>query len=130
MGCLTDCLCRVRLPDHNQITTLAKSGVNCVHQYLMKSAAPEKERKFQALKAKHKTVFAFHGSRMECWHAIVRAGLKNVSGKSHRWGLDLRDLGLRSLDLWTYTGMLRAQERSVANLRVSGAFLTGSCCGC
>jgi hypothetical protein len=34
-----------------------------VHQFLMKSAAPEKERKFQALKAQHKTVFAFHGSR-------------------------------------------------------------------
>ena len=91
----------VRLPDHNRIDALAKSGVNCVHQvlcskmvtflvqqdkwsnetmmnfpfkimncvhqFLMKSAAPEKERKFQALKAKHKTVFAFHGSRMECW---------------------------------------------------------------
>ena len=72
----------VRLPQDKQITALSQTAVNCVHQFLMKSAAPEKEAKFQALKAKHKTVFAFHGSRMECWHAIVRAGLKNVSGTS------------------------------------------------
>lgn len=72
----------VRLPQEKQITALSQPGVNCAHQFLMKSAAPEKEAKFQALKAKHKTVFAFHGSRMECWHAIVRAGLKNVSGTS------------------------------------------------
>lgn len=70
----------VRLPPEKQIKSLTESGINCVHQFLMKAAAPEKEAKFQALKKKHSTVFAFHGSRMECWHAIVRAGLKNVSG--------------------------------------------------
>ena len=65
----------VRLPVGNQIASL-----NCSHQFLMKSATPEKEAKFQALKRKHKkSVFAFHGSPTECWHSIVRCGLKNVS---------------------------------------------------
>ena len=68
----------VQLPPASRISAL--ESVNCVHQYLMKAATPEKEEKFQALKQQHKTVFAFHGSRMECWHAIIRAGLKNVSG--------------------------------------------------
>ena len=45
----------------------------------MVNAAPEKEAKFTALKRLHKTVFAFHGSSIECWHSIIRCGLKNVS---------------------------------------------------
>jgi hypothetical protein len=46
----------------------------------MASSTPEKEAKFQALKRKgYKSVFAFHGSPLDCWHSIVRTGLKNVS---------------------------------------------------
>jgi poly [ADP-ribose] polymerase 6/8 len=32
------------------------------------------------LKAKHGSVFAFHGSSSENWHSILRNGLKNASG--------------------------------------------------
>ena len=39
----------VRLPQGNMI-----KSIKCRHQFLMKSAAPEKEAKFQALKRRHK----------------------------------------------------------------------------
>jgi hypothetical protein len=56
----------VRLPDSKRI-----ERIPCRHQFLMKSATQEKEAKFQALKALHKkTVFAFHGSGMECWYVV------------------------------------------------------------
>jgi len=50
------------------------------HQYLLLSAPPEKETLFRDLKAKHGSVFAFHGSSSENWHCILRLGLKNASG--------------------------------------------------
>jgi len=45
------------------------------HQYLLLSSPPEKEATFQNLKQKYGSVFAFHGSPMENWHAILREGL-------------------------------------------------------
>eukprot|EP01047_Picozoa_sp_COSAG01_P038369 COSAG01_NODE_3110_length_6571_cov_218.696539_6_plen_292_part_00 len=61
----------VRLPDSKRI-----ERIPCRHQFLMKSATQEKEAKFQALKALHKkTVFAFHGSGMECWYVVPIARL-------------------------------------------------------
>jgi hypothetical protein len=102
----------VRLPLEKQIKALSESGVNCVHQFLMKSAAPEKEAKFRALKAKHKTVFAFHGSRMECWHAIVRAGLKNVSGTAMMTAGQAHGAGTyTSPDMGTSMGYSQIQMR-------------------
>ena len=50
------------------------------HQFILLTAAPEKEAAFKAVKAKHSTKFAFHGSRAENWHCILRNGLKNMSG--------------------------------------------------
>jgi len=50
------------------------------HQYLLMTAPPEKQRKFLELKKQHGTTYAFHGSGMENWHAILRNGLKNASG--------------------------------------------------
>jgi poly [ADP-ribose] polymerase 6/8 len=50
------------------------------HQYLLASAPPEKEAKFQLLKKQHGSKFAFHGSPIENWHSILRVGLKNASG--------------------------------------------------
>eukprot|EP00760_Papus_ankaliazontas_P013157 PhM_4_TR15655/c0_g1_i1/m.61338/K15258/PARP6_8; poly [ADP-ribose] polymerase 6/8 len=50
------------------------------YQFLFSSAAPERQTKFEALKAKHGTEWAFHGSRAENWHSILRNGLKNASG--------------------------------------------------
>eukprot|EP00179_Madagascaria_erythrocladioides_P003782 CAMPEP_0198308766 /NCGR_PEP_ID=MMETSP1450-20131203/1338_1 /TAXON_ID=753684 ORGANISM="Madagascaria erythrocladiodes, Strain CCMP3234" /NCGR_SAMPLE_ID=MMETSP1450 /ASSEMBLY_ACC=CAM_ASM_001115 /LENGTH=793 /DNA_ID=CAMNT_0044011471 /DNA_START=83 /DNA_END=2464 /DNA_ORIENTATION=- len=58
---------------------LCKSMVT-THQYLMLSASPEKEARFQQLKKKHKSCFAFHGSSVENWHSILRGGLRNASG--------------------------------------------------
>jgi len=50
------------------------------HQYLLLSAPPAKEKLFQTLKAKHGATYAFHGSRAENWHSILRRGLVNASG--------------------------------------------------
>lgn len=50
------------------------------HQFLMLSASPEQEEEFARLKEKHGSVFAFHGSRSENWHSILRQGLRNASG--------------------------------------------------
>lgn len=50
------------------------------HQYLLLSAPPEREARFRDLKAKHGSVFAFHGSAIENWHSILRRGLFNASG--------------------------------------------------
>jgi poly [ADP-ribose] polymerase 6/8 len=50
------------------------------HQFVLLCASPEHEAVFSQLKAKHGSVWAFHGSRVENWHGIVRNGLKNASG--------------------------------------------------
>lgn len=56
------------------------SAMGTVHQYLLLSAAPAKERKFQLEKKKHGSFWAFHGSAFGNWHSIVRCGLRNLSG--------------------------------------------------
>jgi len=56
--------------------------MNTKYQYLLMSSPPEKEKKFQELKAKHGSIYAFHGSPLANWHAIMRTGLKNMSGTS------------------------------------------------
>jgi len=52
------------------------------HQYVLLSAAPEKEVIFRENKTKHGSCFAYHGSSIENWHSIMRVGLKNASGTS------------------------------------------------
>jgi len=42
------------------------------YQYVLLSSPPEKEEKFRRLKEEHGSVFAFHGSRVENWHSILR----------------------------------------------------------
>ena len=57
--------------------------LQCIHtsyQYLLLSAPPEVEEQFAKQKAQHGSVWAFHGSRTENWHCILRSGLKNMSG--------------------------------------------------
>ena len=57
--------------------------VNCMgtpYQYLLITGPPESEMQFQALKARHGTKFAFHGSNAENWHSILHNGLRNASG--------------------------------------------------
>lgn len=46
------------------------------------SSTPEKEKKFQELKKKHGSIFAFHGSALCNWHNILRNGLKNMSNSA------------------------------------------------
>ena len=50
-------------------------------QYMLVSAAPERESEIQQLKAQHGSCFAFHGSRPENWHSIMRNG--SLWGPSH-----------------------------------------------
>jgi poly [ADP-ribose] polymerase 6/8 len=52
-------------------------------QYLLISAPPDREKRFQALKLQHGSVFAFHGSGSENWHSILRNGLKNCSNTKY-----------------------------------------------
>lgn len=65
----------VKLPPEKELESMASH-----HQFLMLSASPEQEEEFAQLKEKHGSVFAFHGSRSENWHSILRQGLRNASG--------------------------------------------------
>lgn len=56
------------------------SSVPTSHQYLMLSATPARERIFQQRKAQYGSFWAFHGSGFFNWHAILRTGLRNLSG--------------------------------------------------
>lgn len=56
------------------------SSIPTAHQYLMLSATPARERVFQQRKAQHGSFWAFHGSGFFNWHAILRCGLRNLSG--------------------------------------------------
>lgn len=55
------------------------SSFRTPYQYLLISAPPDKENKFQELKQQHGSTFAYHGSSAENWHSILRNGLKNAS---------------------------------------------------
>eukprot|EP01064_Diplonema_japonicum_P008908 TRINITY_DN16382_c1_g2_i1.p1 TRINITY_DN16382_c1_g2~~TRINITY_DN16382_c1_g2_i1.p1 ORF type:complete len:666 (+),score=120.72 TRINITY_DN16382_c1_g2_i1:80-2077(+) len=59
-------------------------SISTPHQFLMLSASLEKQNKFNELKKRHKTIFAFHGSSCENWHSILRNGLYNASGTKHQ----------------------------------------------
>ena len=52
------------------------------HQLVMLSAPPERQARFEELRAQHGSRFVWHGSRPENWHAILRTGLRNASGTS------------------------------------------------
>ena len=65
----------IRLSDEYHIKSM-----DTPYQYIMLSAPPEKEERFQQLKAIFGSKYAFHGSRVENWYSIVRNGLRNASG--------------------------------------------------
>lgn len=48
-------------------------------QFVLVTGSPESYAKFSEAKARHGTEWAFHGSRAENWHSIMRNGLKNAS---------------------------------------------------
>lgn len=58
------------------------SSMGTPYQYLLISAPPEKEAAFQKNKKQYGSHWAFHGSRPENWHSILRRGLINASGTS------------------------------------------------
>jgi len=62
------------VPFSNQL-----ARVKTRHQFVMLSAPPERQARFDQLKAQYKTTFAWHGSPPENWHGILRYGLKNAS---------------------------------------------------
>jgi len=85
-----------------------------VHQFLMLSAAPEHEAKFRALRKKHGSTFAFHGSATENWHSILRTGLRNasgtkfqVNGAAYGSGIYLSPAAATSLGYCRHTGTFR-----------------------
>ena len=65
----------VKLPDSAQL-----SFMSTPHQFLLMSSPPAKEAIFRQYKAEHGSTFAFHGSRIENWHSIMRNGLISASG--------------------------------------------------
>eukprot|EP00753_Platysulcus_tardus_P021466 PLAT9014.2.p1 GENE.PLAT9014.2~~PLAT9014.2.p1 ORF type:complete len:584 (+),score=223.37 PLAT9014.2:330-2081(+) len=65
----------VKLEEEHCLELMATS-----FQYIVASAPPEKERRFQQLKDEHGSKWAFHGSPNENWHSILRNGLRNASG--------------------------------------------------
>ena len=49
-------------------------------QFIMLSQPPARQARFAALKARHGSKFAWHGSPAENWHCILRSGLRSASG--------------------------------------------------
>ena len=64
----------VKLPENRRL-----SFMNTPHQFLLMSSPPAKEALFQKYKRQYGSTFAFHGSKTENWHAIIRNGLMNAS---------------------------------------------------
>lgn len=67
----------VSLPESKHIKEMSTP-----HQYMLLMSTPEKEAKFNELKNNYGSFYAWHGSPMENWHAILRSGLKNLSNKT------------------------------------------------
>jgi poly [ADP-ribose] polymerase 6/8 len=65
----------VKLPTQSQFTWMGTK-----HQFIFVTSNPQREAEFNALKQKHGSSWAFHGSRAENWHSILRNGLRNASG--------------------------------------------------
>ena len=62
----------------------AVSSVHALHQFVVVYPS-ETERRFQQAKERLQgSVWAFHGSRSESWHCILRTGLKNLTSVSTR----------------------------------------------
>ncbi|KAM4734913.1 protein mono-ADP-ribosyltransferase PARP6-like isoform 2-T2 [Anableps anableps] len=64
----------VKLPLNKQLTFMRTP-----HQFLLVSAPPSKEVRFQTARKLYGSTFAFHGSHIENWHSILRKGLVNAS---------------------------------------------------
>lgn len=50
-----------------------------IDEYILYNNEALKEAKFQKMRAKHGSVFTFHGSSIENWYSILRNGPRNLS---------------------------------------------------
>ncbi|MED6261288.1 Poly [ADP-ribose] polymerase 6 [Ataeniobius toweri] len=64
----------VKLPLNKQLRFMRTT-----HQFLLVSAPPSKEIRFQTARKLYGSTFAFHGSHIENWHSILRKGLVSAS---------------------------------------------------
>ena len=69
----------VKLPVDKQL-----GFMHTPHQFLLLCSPPTKETAFRGLKRDYGSTFAFHGSKFENWHSILRNGLYNASGTRHQ----------------------------------------------
>ena len=69
----------VALPPGMRLLERMAPAEHCL-QFIMLSQPPAQQARFAALKARHGSKFAWHGSPAENWHAILRSGLRSASG--------------------------------------------------
>ena len=69
----------VKLPETRRLPFMSTP-----HQFLLINSPPVKEALFQKYKRHYGSTFAFHGSKTENWHAIIRNGLMNASGTKYQ----------------------------------------------
>ena len=60
--------------------------MNTDFQFVLLSGPVEREARFQSLKARHGSLFAWHGSSPGNWHVILRTSLQNMSNTKHMYG--------------------------------------------
>uniref|UniRef100_A0A0B6ZET6 PARP catalytic domain-containing protein n=1 Tax=Arion vulgaris TaxID=1028688 RepID=A0A0B6ZET6_9EUPU len=65
----------VKLPHKMQLDFMGTK-----HQFMMRNSPPLEDKQFRVYKEKYGSIFAFHGSPIENWHAIIREGLIVASG--------------------------------------------------
>ena len=99
-------------------------------QYLLISAAPDKEARFQELKKQFHTSFAFHGSSSENWHSILRNGLKNASntkmmtcGAAHGPGIYLSTASSCSLGYTRHSPVVSEEVVALKRQRTGNRFV-------
>ena len=107
---------------------LARLGTR--HQFVMLSAPPERQARFDELKAEHGSAFAWHGSAPENWHAILRTGLRNASGTNLQVNGAAYGAGIYLSTDGTFSMAYSTRRQSSppvaqANARSSNAFLGG-----
>ena len=101
-----------------------------VHQYHLLTAPPKREAIFSRDKAVHGTTFAFHGSRIENWHSILRNGLVNasgtklqVNGAAYGAGVYLSPMAQTSIGYSGYTGAHTPVAHGSATAQQQSGFL-------
>lgn len=99
-------------------------------QYLLISAPPDKEARFQELKKQFRTSFAFHGSSSENWHSILRNGLKNASntklmtcGAAHGPGIYLSTASSCSMGYTRYSPAVSEEVVALKRQKTGNRFV-------